>query len=100
MVCELVEPVCGWLLHAVRHAIVFTPANVPMFLLPFQSATPVTIRAASGQVKTAPGVGGWRSVGRGWRAETWRSKRTKEEGLSAGNTVTSGKKKKWRTNRR
>lgn len=53
--------------------------------LPFQSATRVTIAAASGQVKTVLDVSGWQSGERGWRAKTWRNRRTREVGPSAGN---------------
>lgn len=46
----------------------------------------VTIAAVSGQVKTALDVSGWQSEGRGWRAKTWRNKKTREAGPSVGNT--------------
>lgn len=44
----------------------------------------VTIATASGQVKTVLDVSGWQSGERGWRAKTWRNKRMREVGLSAG----------------
>lgn len=55
------------------------------FIYSFQSATRVTIATVSAQVKTALDASGWRSAGRGWRAETWRNKRTREARHSAGN---------------
>lgn len=55
------------------------------FIYSFQSATRVTIATVSAQVKTALDASGWRSEGRGWRAETWRNKRTREARRSAGN---------------
>lgn len=51
--------------------------------LTLQNATRATIAAASGQAKTAPDVSGWQRGGRGWRARTWKSKKTREEERSA-----------------
>lgn len=59
----------------------------PLFLwcfFPFQSATRATIAAASGQAKNVLDVSGWQSGERGWRAKTWRNKRTREVGPSVG----------------
>lgn len=50
------------------------------FLSSFQSATRVTIATASGQVKTAPDVSGWRSGEKGWHAKTWRNRKTRAAG--------------------
>lgn len=44
----------------------------------------VTIAAASGQVKTVLDVSVWQSGEREWHAKTWRNKKTREAGPSAG----------------
>lgn len=61
--------------------------------LSLQSAMRVTIAAASGQVRTVHDVSGWQREERGWRVETWRNKRMKEVGPSAGKRRNSEKKK-------
>ena len=57
----------------------------PVFMMfpLLQNVMPVTIAAASGQVKTVLDVIGWQSGERGWRAKTWRNKKTREVGPSA-----------------
>lgn len=52
--------------------------------LTLQNATHATIAAASEQGKTAPDASGWQRGERGWRARTWRSKKTREQKRSAG----------------
>lgn len=47
------------------------------------------IETASGQVKTVLDVSGWQSGGRGWHVKTWRNKKMREVGLSAGNRINS-----------
>lgn len=63
----------------------FFEVTNPWLSLPFQSAMRVTIAAVSDQVKTAQGVSGWQSGGRGWLAKTWKNKKTREVGHSTGN---------------